>query len=295
MTQSPAAVGIIGGSGLYDLPGLEDAKWVDVDTPFGTPSDALLTGRFQGQDLVFLPRHGRGHAISPTELNVRANIWALKSLGVREVLSFGAVGSLKEHLPPGSFVIVDQYIDRTYARIPSFFGNGMVAHVSMAEPACARLSAHLREALESTDIPHQMGGTYICIEGPQFSTKAESELFRSWNCDVIGMTAMPEARIAREAELCYVSIAMVTDFDCWHPDHDAVTVEQVIGQLMQNAQSAQTLLQGVLPKLSNREELCPEGCETALDVALITAENKRDPATLKQLDLVLRRVLTQKT
>ena len=291
MSEKTPVIGIIGGSGLYDLPGLENPTWQAVETPFGAPSDELLSGELLGQKLVFLPRHGRGHVLSPTDLNVRANLWALKSLGVTDVLSFGAVGSLKEHLPPGTFVVVDQYIDRTYARVPSYFGPGMVAHVSLAEPSCGRLAAHMKSTLEETGTAHQMGGTYLCIEGPQFSTRAESDLYRSWNCDVIGMTAMPEARIAREAELCYLSIAMITDFDCWHPDHDAVTVEQLIQQLMSNASEAQTVLANVIPRLKDRPDTCPKGCDTALDSALITAPDKRDPAVLGKLDLIMRRVL----
>ncbi|MBU2089118.1 MAG: S-methyl-5'-thioadenosine phosphorylase, partial [Alphaproteobacteria bacterium] len=221
-------IGIIGGSGVYDLEGLTDKEWRRVDTPWGPPSDDLLFARLDGAPVVFLPRHGRGHPHSPTTINYRANIDALKRSGVTEIISLSAVGSLREDLPPGRFVLVDQYIDRTFAREKSFFGEGCVAHVSVAHPTCGRLGGHLLQAAQAAGVDMVEGGTYLAMEGPQFSTLAESRLYRGWGCDVIGMTNMPEAKLAREAELCYASIAMVTDFDCWHPDHDHVTVEQVV-------------------------------------------------------------------
>jgi 5'-methylthioadenosine phosphorylase len=233
-------IGILGGSGVYDIDGLDNKRWVTIDTPFGTPSDALLFGDLGGQPMVFLPRHGRGHRIPPSEINFRANIDALKRAGVTDLISVSAVGSLREALAPGTFVLVDQFIDRTFAREKSFFTTGMVAHVSMAHPVCSRLGGHLELAARTAGIPVVRGGTYLVMEGPQFSTLAESELYRSWRCDVIGMTNMPEAKLAREAEICYATVAMVTDYDCWHPGHEAVTVDQVIhvlaGQRRQGAQ-----------------------------------------------------------
>jgi len=243
------AIGIVGGSGLYDIDGLQDKTWRQVETPWGTPSDALLFGRLGDVDCVFLPRHGRGHPLSPTHLNYRANIDALKRSGVTDVLSLSAVGSLKAELPPGHFVIVDQFIDRSFAREKSFFGEGVVAHVSMAHPVCARLGDHLETAAREVGLPVTRGGTYLVMEGPQFSTKAESELYRSWGCSVIGMTNMPEAKLAREAELCYATVAMVTDFDCWHPDHDHVTVEAVVRVLLDNADKARSLVSAVVPEI----------------------------------------------
>ena len=290
-TGTAPVLGVIGGSGVYDIDGLENKRWVKVETPFGDPSDELLTGELNGQKLVFLPRHGRGHRIPPSELNFRANIYALKALGVTEILSVSAVGSLKEHLPPGTFVVIDQFIDRTFAREKTFFGTGMVAHVSLGHPVCGRLGDLIEEALVELRIPHQRRGTYMVMEGPQFSTKAESELYRSWGCDVIGMTNMPEAKLAREAEMCYATVAMVTDFDCWHPDHDHVTVDAVIKVVMANADKARSLVKQLAPKLAVRDGLCAQGCHTALDNALMTAPDKRDPELLKKLDVILARVL----
>ena len=284
-------VGIIGGSGIYDIDGLEDTRWVTVDTPFGPPSDQLLTGALAGQRVVFLPRHGRGHRLSPSELPFRANIYALKALGVTEVLSLSACGSLREELPPGTFVLADQFIDRTFARAKSFFGDGLVAHVSMAHPVCARLGASLEQAARALDIPHRRGGTYLVMEGPQFSTLAESRLYRSWGCDVIGMTNMPEAKLAREAELCYATVAMVTDFDCWHPDHDAVTVDQVVATLLHNAQTARALVKDVLPRLAAQATPCTHGCQRALDSAFITAPAARSPEQLERLAPLVARAL----
>jgi 5'-methylthioadenosine phosphorylase len=286
-------IGIIGGSGVYDVDGLEDKRWVSVDTPFGPPSDQLLRGTLHGQPLVFLPRHGRGHKLSPSELNFRANIYALKAAGVTEVLSLSACGSLREDLPPGTFVLVDQFIDRTFARQKSFFGHGLVAHVSMAHPVCGRLADALEAATAELGVRPHRGGTYLVMEGPQFSTLAESKLYRSWGCDVIGMTNMPEAKLAREAELCYATVAMVTDFDCWHPDHDAVTVEQLVSTLHDNAARARALVKAVVPRLATRHQLCPKGCHTALDAALITAPASRDPALIETLGPIVERVLSR--
>ncbi|GAA0583675.1 S-methyl-5'-thioadenosine phosphorylase [Caenispirillum bisanense] len=284
-------LGIIGGSGVYDIDGLTNTRWETVESPFGAPSDQLLFGELDGQPLVFLPRHGRGHPRPPSELNYRANIDALKRAGVTEILSVSAVGSLKEELAPGTFVIVDQFIDRTFARQKSFFGTGCVAHVSMAHPLCGRLGDACEAALQEAGIPYARGGTYLVMEGPQFSTKAESELYRQWGCDVIGMTNMPEAKLAREAEMCYATVAMVTDYDCWHPDHDAVTVEAVIKVLLANADKARALVKTAAPKLRDRAGPCSHGCHTALEHALITAPDKRDPAVLAQLDAVAGRLL----
>jgi 5'-methylthioadenosine phosphorylase len=288
---TPPKLGIIGGSGVYDIPGLADTRWQAVDTPWGKPSDELLCGTLDGQELVFLPRHGRGHRLSPTDLNFRANIDAMKRMGVTEIVSVSAVGSLKAELPPGHFVIVDQFIDRTFAREKSFFGAGCVAHVSMAHPVCPRLGDHLVAAAQSIGVPHSRGGTYMVMEGPQFSSKAESELYRSWGCSVIGMTNMPEAKLAREAELCYATVAMVTDYDCWHPDHDHVTVDAVIKVLLANADKARALVKAVAPRLKDRASACHAGCHTALEAALITAPAARDPAMLAKLDAVAGRVL----
>ncbi len=284
-------IGIIGGSGVYDLPGLTDTRWVAVDTPWGAPSDEVFLGTLDGVALAFLPRHGRGHRLPPSDVNYRANIAALKSLNVTDLLSVSAVGSLRADLPPGTFVVVDQYIDRTTRREPSFFGPGLVAHVSMAHPVCARLGRHLLAALRASGVPHADRGTYVCIEGPQFSSLAESRLYRSWNCDVVGMTNMPEARLAREAELCYASVAMVTDFDCWHPDHDSVTVTAIIQVLLDNANQARRLVSDLAPALARDTHGVGCACRHALDHALITAPERRDPALLQQLRGVAGRVL----
>jgi len=284
-------IGIIGGSGLYDLPGLSDTRWVRCDTPWGAPSDEIFVGRLGDAQLAFLPRHGRGHRIPPGEVNYRANIAALKSLGVTDVLSLSAVGSLRADLPPGSFVIVDQFIDRTFAREKSFFGTGLVAHVALAQPVCARLGDHLQRALAAQALPHARGGTYLVMEGPQFSTLAESRLYRSWNCDVIGMTNMPEAKLAREAELCYASVAMVTDFDCWHPAHDAVTVEAIVKVLLGNAAQAQRLVVQLADALAHDAHAAGCACRHALDHALITTPAARDPAMVEKLRGIAGRVL----
>ena len=285
---------VVGGSGLYDLPGLTDTRWVTVDTPWGAPSDQVFLGRLGGAQLAFLPRHGRGHRIPPSEVNYRANIAALKQLGATDVLSLSAVGGLRADLPPGTFVIVDQFIDRTFAREKSFFGTGLVAHVSLADPVCNRLGNHVEQALKQQAAPHVpfvRGGCYLTIEGPQFSTRAESELYRSWNCAVIGMTNMPEAKLAREAELCYVSVSMVTDFDCWHAAHDAVTVDAVIQVLLGNAQAARTLVAGLASTITTDAAQMQCVCRRALDHALITAPDARDPAMVNKLRAVAGRVL----
>ena len=289
-TQGPV-IGVIGGSGIYEIEGLENKEWRKVESPFGQPSDDLLFGELEGQRLVFLPRHGRGHRIPPSRLNFRANIDAMKRSGVTEILSLSAVGSLREDLPPGSFVIVDQFIDRTFAREKSFFDSGLVAHVSMAEPVCGRLGDAVEQVAQDLNLPYRRGGSYLVMEGPQFSTKAESELYRQWGCSVIGMTNMPEAKLAREAELCYATIAMVTDYDCWHPDHEHVTVDEVIRTLLANADKARSLVGGVAPLLSGRTEPCGKGCHHALDHAVITHPDARDPALAAKLDAVAGRIL----
>ena len=284
-------LGIIGGSGVYDIDGLTNKHWGSVPSPFGAPSDELLCGELNGQQMVFLPRHGRGHKIPPSEINFRANIDALKRAGVTDVISVSAVGSLREHLKPGMFVIVDQFIDRTFARNKSFFGSGLVAHVSMAHPVCSRLGDHIEAAAKEAGITALRGGTYLVMEGPQFSSLAESELYRSWGCDVIGMTNMPEAKLAREAELCYATVAMVTDYDCWHPDHDDVTVEQIIKVLVTNADKARSLVKQVAPKVIGDAKGNACSCRTALEYAIITAPEARDAAKVGQLDAVAGRVL----
>ncbi len=289
--MAKTVLGIIGGSGVYDIDGLANARWEEVSSPWGPPSDALLRGELEGVEMVFLPRHGRGHVQSPTTINYRANIDALKRAGVTDVISVSACGSFREELAPGTFVLADQFIDRTHAREKSFFGEGFVAHVSMAHPVCPRLADALEEAAREADIPVQRNGTYLAMEGPQFSSLAESNLYRSWDCDVIGMTAMPEAKLAREAELPYAIVAMVTDYDCWHPDHDHVTVEQVIRILLSNADKARALIKRAAPKLGPERTNSPLGIETVLDTALITAPEKRDPEMARKLDAVAGRVL----
>jgi len=286
-----ASIGIIGGSGVYDIAGLENKRWEKVESPFGAASDELLFGELNGVKLAFLPRHGRGHKIPPSEINFRANIDVLKRVGVSDVISVSAVGSLREHLSPGTFVIVDQFIDRTFAREKSFFGTGLVAHVSMAHPVCKRLGDHIERAAKEAGINALRGGTYLVMEGPQFSSLAESELYRQWGCDVIGMTNMPEAKLAREAELCYATVAMVTDYDCWHPDHDDVTVEQIIKVLLANADKAKTLVKHLVPHVGADAKACDCGCRTALQYALITAPEARDAAMKQKLQAIAGRVL----
>jgi 5'-methylthioadenosine phosphorylase len=291
--MAKTVLGIIGGSGVYDVPGLENAKWQRVDSPWGEPSDYILTGTFLGVDMAFLPRHGRGHFQTPSSINYRANIDAMKRVGVTDLISVSACGSLKEELSPGTFVMADQFIDRTFAREKSFFGPGFVAHVPMAHPVCPKLSGALTLAARELKIDHSEGGTYICMEGPQFSTRAESLLYRSWEADVIGMTAMPEAKLAREAELPYAIVCMVTDYDCWHDDHDGVTVDAVIKVMHKNAANASRLIMAVAPKLGPERtpSTCSDNPETVLDYALITAPDRRDPSLVAKLDAVAGRVL----
>ncbi len=284
-------IGIVGGTGLYDLEGLADQVWRRVDSPFGAPSDELLFGTLGEQRVVFLPRHGRGHRIPPHEINFRANIDALKRAGATSVLSLSAVGSLKAELAPGTFVVVDQFIDRTLRPHKTFFTTGCVAHVSMGHPTCARLMDELVVAGAAVDLSLVRGGTYVAMEGPQFSTLAESELHRGMNASVIGMTNMPEAKLAREAELCYATVAMVTDFDCWHPDHAHVRVEDVVRVLVANSGKAKALLAAVIPRLGARSGACPHGCDRALDNAILTAPSARDPELLAKLGAVAGRVL----
>ncbi len=282
-------IGIIGGSGLYDVEGIEDGRWVEVDTPWGKPSDAIYTGRIGHARVAFLPRHGRGHRIDPSDLNARANIDALKRLGVTDVLAVSSVGSLAEERAPGTFSVVDQFIDRTKGRPSSFFGTGMVAHVSMADPVCPRLSALAADAAEAGRATVHRSGTYLAMEGPQFSTRAESNLYRQWGGDVIGMTAMPEAKLAREAELPYALVGMVTDYDCWREGEEAVDVAAVIRQLSANAVKARAMVKNLLRALPG--ERAPSPIDTCLDAALITAASARHPAVLAKLDAVAGRVL----
>ena len=284
-------LGIIGGSGLYDIEEFQNKKWVKMSSPFGEPSDELLFGELDGLEMIFLPRHGRGHKIPPSEINYRANIDVFKRAGVTDIISVSAVGSLKEKLSPGTFIIVDQFIDRTFARNKSFFGKGMIAHVSMAHPVCNRSGNHIEKAAINAGINVISGGTYLVMEGPQFSSKAESELYRSWGCDVIGMTNMPEAKLAREAEICYSTVAMVTDFDCWHPDHDNVTVDSIIKVLVSNANKARSLIKHVVTYLRDDINASTCSCRFALDNAMITAPVAHDAEMIKRLDAVAGRVL----
>ena len=285
-------IAIIGGSGIYDIDGLVDAKWTDVETPWGAPSDQVLTGTLKGVDMVFLPRHGRGHVYSPTTVPYRANIDALKRLGVTDVISVSACGSFRDEMAPGDFVVVDQFIDRTFAREKSFFGTGCVAHVSVAHPTCPRLSAACVQAASDAGITVHNGGTYLAMEGPQFSSVAESKMYReSWGADVIGMTNMPEAKLAREAELCYASVAMITDYDSWHPEHGSVDITSIIATLQGNAGKARDLV-GRLPVLLGQDrDDCPHGCDKALEFAIMTAPDKRDPELIAKLDAIAGRVL----
>jgi 5'-methylthioadenosine phosphorylase len=293
--MTKTVLGIIGGSGVYAMEGLRDVRERRIDSPWGEPSDALRFGVLEGVDTVFLARHGRGHTLGPSDINYRANIDALKRAGVTDVISVSACGSLREDLAPGAFVLVDQFIDRTFARAKSFFGKGCVAHVSMAQPVCPRLLDALEQAAKAEDISCRRGGVYLAMEGPQFSSLAESKLYRSWGCDVIGMTNMPEAKLAREAELPYASVAMVTDYDCWHPDHGAVEVAQVIKVLMDNAEKAARLLRRAAPLLGPERKPSPLGIETTLNTAIITPPDARDPALLAKLDAVAGRAVKAQT
>ena len=284
-------IGIIGGSGVYNLDGLENPKWIKVKSPWGNPSDDILTGHLNGIELAFLPRHSRNHNISPSDIPYQANIDALKRLEVTDIISVSACGSLNENYKPGDFVLVDQYIDRTFKREKSFFGAGCVAHVSMAHPTCERLSHLLFEAGKKLNLNIFKGGTYLTMEGPQFSTLAESLLYKNvWNCDVIGMTNMPEAKLAREAEICYASLSMVTDFDCWHPDHDKVEVSDIIRVLTQNSSNAQSLIKELTIIVPKERELCEYGCNSALDNAIITPPEHRAKSLKTKLDAILKRV-----
>lgn len=289
MTKS--VLGVVGGSGIYDLPGLEDAQWVAVDSPWGMPSDSVRIGTIDGLKVVFLPRHGRGHVYAPSDINYRANVDVLKRCGVTDLVSVSACGSLKEELAPGTFVLIDQFIDRTFAREKSFFGAGCVAHVSMAYPVSPKLADLVELAARSEDLSYRRGGTYLAMEGPQFSSLAESHLYRGWGCDVIGMTNMPEAKLAREAEICYATVAMVTDYDSWHPDHGEVDIQSIIKVLHDNASNAQRLVSRIARDLPKEHQVCPVGSDTALDYAIMTAPESRDPKLLAKLDAVAGRVL----
>lgn len=290
--MSETVIGVIGGSGIYEIDGLENARWQEVETPWGAPSDAVLMGTLEGVQMAFLPRHGRGHIHTPSTVPYRANIDALKRLGVTDLVSVSACGSFREEMAPGDFVIVNQFIDRTVAREKSFFGTGCVAHVSVAHPTCPRLSAACLEAAQDAGVTAHQGGTYLAMEGPQFSTLAESKMYReSWGADVIGMTNMPEAKLAREAELCYASVAMITDYDSWHPEHGEVDVTEIIKTLMSNAEKGRALVSRLPALLGAARAPCPHGCDRALDYAILTAPEARDPALLAKLDAVAGRVL----
>ncbi|TWB96916.1 methylthioadenosine phosphorylase [Bradyrhizobium macuxiense] len=289
--MTKAVLGIIGGSGIYDLPGLENVHEEAIASPWGEPSAPLRRGEMAGLPIVFLPRHGPGHALSPSDINYRANIDVLKRAGVTDLVALSACGSFKEELPPGTFVLVDQFVDRTHKRESSFFGKGCVAHVSMAHPVSPLLAKHLAAAAEAERIAFARGGTYLCMEGPQFSSLAESLTYKAQGYSVIGMTNMPEAKLAREAEICYASVAMVTDFDCWHPAHDAVTVQDIIRVLNSNAEKAKALVARLARDFPREHEPCPIGTDCALDTALITAPTARDPQLLAKLDAVAGRVL----
>jgi 5'-methylthioadenosine phosphorylase len=290
-TLGKAKLGIIGGSGLYDLPGLTDQRELPIGSPWGTPSDALRSGRIGETELVFLPRHGQGHRYSPSGINYRANIDSLKRAGVTDLVCFSAVGSYKAELPPGTFVVIDQIVDRTFQRETSFFGNGCVAHVPFAHPVGSRLSARVIKALRTEGIPHEGHGTAVCMEGPQFSTAAESLAYKTQGFDVIGMTSMPEAKLAREAEITYCMVAMVTDFDAWHPDHDAVDVAMVIKQMQANTEAAHRAVARIAMDFTTEREECPQGSHRALEGAIMTAPSARNPLLMAKLDAVAGRVL----
>jgi 5'-methylthioadenosine phosphorylase len=292
--MTKAILGIIGGSGIYDLPGLENAREEAIASPWGPSSAAVHRGTIAGLPIVFMPRHDKGHRLSPSDINYRANIDVLKRAGVTDLISLSACGSFREELPPGTFVLVDQFVDRTHKRESSFFGKGCVAHVSMAHPVSPRLRIHLAAAADAEGMAVARGGTYVCIEGPQFSSYAESMTYKQSGYSVIGMTNMPEAKLAREAEICYATVAMVTDFDCWHPDHDAVTVQDIIRMLTSNADKAKGLIARLARDFPREHEPCPAGSDRALDTALITAPEARDPELLKKLDAVAGRILRAK-
>ncbi|MDK9694992.1 MAG: S-methyl-5'-thioadenosine phosphorylase [Siculibacillus sp.] len=289
--MTASVIGVIGGSGLYDLPGVMNARWVTVDSPWGTPSDQLLIGEIGGKKLVFLPRHGRGHRIPPSDIDYRANIDAMKRAGVTDIVSVSAVGSYREELAPGTFVLIDQFVDRTQRRVSTFFGPGCVGHVAFGHPTSPGITDRLEAAARAEDIPCRRGGTYVCMEGPQFSTEAESRWYRSAGFDVIGMTNMPEAKLAREAEIPYATVAMVTDYDCWHPDHDHVDVVSVIKVAHANADKARRLVARFAVDFPAEHPACPIGSDRALEHAIMTAREARDPALLAKLDAVAGRVL----
>lgn len=291
--MAKSVLGIIGGSGFYNLPGLENPRWEKVMTPWGAPSDEILFAELAGLPIRFLPRHGRGHPVPPSAINYRANIDAMKRAGVTDLVSISACGSLKEEYPPGHFVLVDQFVDRTFAREKSFFGPGCVAHVSLANPVSPLLVTAIEAAAKAVAIPHTLGGTYLVMEGPQFSTRAESNLYRSWGLDVIGMTNMPEAKLAREAEICYATVAMVTDYDCWHEEHGEVDVAAVIRVMKDNTEKAQRLVAELARTFPREHPTCPIGSDKALEIAIITAPEARDPSLLRMLDAVAGRVLGQ--
>jgi 5'-methylthioadenosine phosphorylase len=283
-----AEIGIIGGSGLYSLPGFTEVHELSLKTPFGEPSDPYVLGSLRGRQVAFLARHGRGHRILPSELNFRANIYGFKQLGVERIISVSAVGSLKEEHKPGEFVIVDQFVDRTRRRVDTFFGDGVVGHIAFADPVCRQLAELVTSACAKAGVTGKPGGTYLCMEGPQFSTKAESNLYRSWGMDVIGMTNLQEAKLAREAEICYVTVAMVTDYDCWHPHHDSVTVDQIVAVLVKNAENASNLVREAVAAMP-KERTC--GCGSALKHAILTDKKKIPPKTRERLKLILGKYL----
>lgn len=290
--MAKAVLGILGGTGLYDLPGMENKRALPVATPWGAPSGDLQLGEIAGLPIVFLPRHGPGHRLPPSHINYRANIDAMKRAGVTDLISVSACGSFREELAPGVFVLVDQFIDRTFAREKSFFGPGCVAHVAMADPVSPLLVDRLEAAARAGSIPYKRGGAYLVMEGPQFSTRAESELYRAWGCDVIGMTNMPEAKLAREAEICYATVAMVTDYDCWHAEHRDVDVPEILRVLRDNAEKAGRLVARLARDFPSEHQPCPLGSDRALDTAIVTAPAARDPGLVKKLDAVAGRVLT---
>ncbi len=290
---NPEIIGIIGGTGLYHLDELQDTQWVKMESHFGKPSDKLLTGQLKGVQMIFLPRHARGHTTPAHMVNYRANIEVLKKAGVSRILSFSAVGSLKETIHPGDFIIVDQYLDRAVGRNSTFFEDGIAAHVSMANPTCPEINSAIHQAFKPSDLDVRLGGTYLTINGPQFSTRAESKLYRSWNLDIIGMTNMPEAKLAREAEICYTTIAMVTDYDCWHPHVENVSTSQVLTVLRENVDKARRLITETVPAIAALPKPCAAGCDRALDGAIATSEKAKDPATVEKLSTVAGRAFKE--
>jgi 5'-methylthioadenosine phosphorylase len=290
MKSNSKILGIIGGSGIYEIEGLKNKKWVKINSVFGEPSDEILFAEIENLQIRFLPRHGRGHTLTPSDINYKANIDALKSIGVTEIISISAVGSLREDYEPGDFVLVDQFVDRTNSRDSTYFENGLVAHVSMANPVCSRNGRHIIRAAKDAHIKIHEKGTYLVMEGPQFSTKAESEMYRKWGCDIIGMTNMPEAKLAREAEICYTSVAMVTDFDCWHPNHDNVTVDVIIKVLHENAEKAKKLIKSFIPILISDNDFMNCTCKKSLDSAIITSPDRRNKQVMMKLNSILNRL-----